>query len=141
MAQAAAFAARMGDMAQDIGKQQRVLIDQKASVTHTVIEVNAHDEPGVLHRMTLALARVGVQIHSATISTYGERFVDVFYVKDVFGLKIANENKLGQIRAALLAVMSEDGSATRPAAARPPAARTKKAAAPASPSGNATAAE
>jgi len=80
----------------------RVLIDQKASVTHTVIEVNAHDEPGVLHRMTRALARVGVQIHSATISTYGERFVDVFYVKDVFGLKIDSARKLDEIRTALM---------------------------------------
>ena len=80
----------------------RVLIDQKASVTHTVIEVNAHDEPGVLHRMTRALARVGVQIHSATVSTYGERFVDVFYVKDVFGLKIDSARKLDEIRGALL---------------------------------------
>jgi [protein-PII] uridylyltransferase len=83
----------------------RVLIDQKASVTHTVIEVNAHDEPGVLHRMTRALARVGVQIHSATISTYGERFVDVFYVKDVFGLKIDSARKLDEVRAALLAAL------------------------------------
>ena len=83
----------------------RVLIDQKASVTHTVIEVNAKDEPGVLHRMTRALAGVGVQIHSASISTFGERFVDVFYVKDVFGLKIDSKRKLDEIREALLTAL------------------------------------
>src|SRR3546814_12069486 len=33
----------------------RVLIDNKASVTHTVVEVNGRDEPGVLWRMTRAL--------------------------------------------------------------------------------------
>ena len=85
----------------------RVLIDDKASVTHTVIEVNAHDEPGVLWRMTRALAYHGLQIHSATISTYGERFVDVFYVKDVFGLKIESESKKRDVREALLKLLEQ----------------------------------
>ncbi|MEQ8398960.1 [protein-PII] uridylyltransferase [Thalassobaculum sp.] len=80
----------------------RVLIDNKASVTHTVVEVNGRDEPGVLWRMTRALAGVGVQIHSASISTYGERFVDVFYLKDVFGLKVDSKSKLEDIRQALM---------------------------------------
>ncbi len=97
----------------------RVLIDQKASVTHTVIEVNARDEPGVLHRMTRALAQVGVQIHSASISTFGERFVDVFYVKDVFGLKIDSKVKLDEIRTRLLAVLGVDVETTEGETARP----------------------
>lgn len=80
----------------------RVLIDNKASVTHTVVEVNGRDEPGVLWRITRALAGVGVQIHSASISTYGERFVDVFYLKDIFGLKIDSKSKLEDIRKALM---------------------------------------
>lgn len=83
----------------------RVLIDNKASATHTLIEVNARDEPGVLWRMTRAMAGAGVQIHSAAISTYGERFVDVFYVKDVFGLKIDSERKLDEVRAALMTAL------------------------------------
>jgi len=33
--------------------------------------------------------------------------VDVFYVKDVFGLKIDNERRLNQLRAALLAALEE----------------------------------
>lgn len=83
----------------------RVLIDNKASATHTLVEINAQDQPGVLWRMTQAMAAAGVQIHSAAISTYGERFVDVFYVKDVFGLKIDSERKLDEIRAALMRVL------------------------------------
>ena len=31
------------------------------------------------------------------ITTYGERAVDVFYVKDLFGLKIVNQDKLKQV--------------------------------------------
>jgi len=67
-----------------------------------VVEVNGRDEPGVLWRMTRALAGVGVQIHSASIATYGERFVDVFYLKDIFGLKIDSKSKLEDIRQALM---------------------------------------
>ncbi len=38
-----------------------------------------------------------VPLSSVKISTYGERAVDVFYVKDVFGLKIEHEQKLRKI--------------------------------------------
>jgi [protein-PII] uridylyltransferase len=39
------------------------------------------------------------------------RAVDVFYVKDVFGLKIENERKLAALRIALLAAL---GAPTAP---------------------------
>ena len=45
---------------------------------------------------------IGLQIASAHISTYGERVVDVFYVKDVFGLRVEHEGKIIQIKRALL---------------------------------------
>ena len=80
----------------------RVLIDNAASRTHTVIEVNGRDRPGLLYELTRRLSDLGLQIASAHVSTYGETAVDVFYVKDVFGLKITHEGKLDQIRAALL---------------------------------------
>jgi len=56
----------------------RVLIDNKASSTHTVIEVNGRDQPGLLHRLTKSLAEQNLQISSAKISTYGASIVDVF---------------------------------------------------------------
>ncbi len=36
------------------------------------------------------------------MTTYGVRAVDVFYVKDVFGLKVENERKLAALRGAIL---------------------------------------
>ena len=63
----------------------------------TVIEVNGRDRPGFLHIVTRALTRLNLQITSAHITTYGERAVDVFYVKDLFGLKIVNQDKLKQV--------------------------------------------
>jgi len=63
-----------------------------------VIEINGHDRPGLLFDITKAIGALALQISSAHISTYGERVVDVFYVKDVFGMKIENEGKIKQIR-------------------------------------------
>ena len=84
----------------------RALIDNKASASNTVIEINGRDRPGFLRDITQALTGLGLQISSAHISTYGERAVDVFYVRDVFGLKVESEAKLKAIRERLLAVIA-----------------------------------
>jgi [protein-PII] uridylyltransferase len=85
----------------------RVIFDNKASATHTLIEVNGRDRPGLLYAITAAMTRLGLQITSAHISTYGERVVDVFYVKDVFGLKVQHDRKLDQVRADLMKALEE----------------------------------
>ena len=74
----------------------RVVIDNRASHTHTVIEVND---------VTAAISEQGLQIASAHVTTYGVRAVDVFYVKDVFGLKVENDRKLAALRSALVAAL------------------------------------
>jgi [protein-PII] uridylyltransferase len=83
----------------------RVLIDNKASQTHTVIEVNGRDRPGLLFELTRALTALNLQISTAKISTYGEKVIDVFYVKDLFGHKVEHERKLKDIREHLTAVL------------------------------------
>jgi [protein-PII] uridylyltransferase len=95
----------------------RVVVDNHASNSHTVIEVNGRDRPGLLHDVTAAISDQGLQIGSAHITTYGVRAVDVFYVKDVFGLKVENERKLGTLRGALLAALgvTENTPAEEPA--------------------------
>ncbi|MGE0119766.1 MAG: [protein-PII] uridylyltransferase [Dongiaceae bacterium] len=85
----------------------RVLIDNNASAAHTVIEVNGRDRPGLLYRLTSALTELNLQISSAKISTFGQRAVDVFYVKDRYGLKIEAEPRLKSIRARLLQALEE----------------------------------
>jgi [protein-PII] uridylyltransferase len=107
--------------------QPRVLIDNRASAGHTVIEVNGRDRPGLLYALTRALTELNLQIHSAKISTFGERVVDVFYVKDVFGLKIEHEGKLKKIHERLAEVLA--GAAAAPQKMPPrPAAKPRKAA-------------
>ena len=45
------------------------------------------------------------------VTTYGVRAVDVFYVKDVFGLKVENERKLTTLRDALLSALANPDEA------------------------------
>ena len=94
----------------------RALIDNKASATNTVIEINGRDRPGFLRDITRALTASGLQISSAHISTYGERVVDVFYVRDVFGLKVENEAKIKAIREKLLAAIANEAVSESPPA-------------------------
>ena len=82
----------------------RVIVTNKMSKTHTVIEVNGTDRPGLLYQITWKLVQLGLQINSASVSTYGEKAVDVFYVRDIFGLKIENEAQQAKVRAQLLAL-------------------------------------
>jgi [protein-PII] uridylyltransferase len=92
----------------------RVVVDNRASNSHTVLEVNGRDRPGLLHDVTSAISDQGLQIARAHVTTYGVRAVDVFYVKDVFGLKIENERKLAGLRDALLTALSSAGDNDAP---------------------------
>ncbi|WP_240048217.1 [protein-PII] uridylyltransferase [Crenalkalicoccus roseus] len=89
----------------------RVVFDNHASNTHTIIEVNARDRPGLLHDVTAAISAEGLQIASAHVTTYGVRAVDVFYVKDVFGLKVENERRLAALRRAIEAALAPPSEA------------------------------
>jgi [protein-PII] uridylyltransferase len=91
----------------------RVLIDNNASATHTVIEVNARDRPGLLYDITRTLADLRLSVTTARISTFGERTVDVFYVKDMFGMQVTQDAKLDQIKKELLARLREPASDER----------------------------
>jgi [protein-PII] uridylyltransferase len=95
----------------------RVLVDNKASASHTVIEVNGRDRPGFLFELTRELTRLSLQVSSAKISTYGEKVVDVFYVRNLFGHKVEHPVKLAEIRATLEAVLAK-GNEPVPSEAR-----------------------
>jgi [protein-PII] uridylyltransferase len=78
-----------------------------------------------LHDVTTAISEQGLQIASAHVTTYGVRAVDVFYVKDVFGLKVENERRLAKLRMALLEALGDVDEA--PPVAHPlPAVRRRR---------------
>ena len=93
----------------------RVLVDNKASNRFTLVEVNALDRPALLFSLTFALFQAKVMIHSAHISTFGERVVDVFYITDLTNEKIINTNRLKAIERRLLSAV--DGKPIRDTAA------------------------
>jgi [protein-PII] uridylyltransferase len=102
----------------------RVVVDNRASHSYTVLEVNGRDRPGLLHDVTSAISAQGLQIASAHVTTYGVRAVDVFYVKDVFGLKVENERKLAVLRDALLEALRPPHELEAPPV--PPPARPRR---------------
>jgi [protein-PII] uridylyltransferase len=113
---------RLPSRVQALEVPPRVIIDNTASKVCSVIEINGHDRPGFLFDVTKAITDLGLQIFSAHISTYGERVVDVFYVKDVFGMRVEHETKIRQIRDALgkaigVAAIDVSVQSTRPPAA------------------------
>jgi [protein-PII] uridylyltransferase len=51
-----------------------------ASSTATVVEVRAHDRPGLLRTVASAVAEQGVDVSAAVVATLGSEAVDVFYL-------------------------------------------------------------
>jgi [protein-PII] uridylyltransferase len=69
----------------------RVAIMPGASSRATVMEVRAHDAPGLLHRVGMAIAGTGTDITAARVSTLGSEVVDVFFLVDRRGQPLAPE--------------------------------------------------
>jgi [protein-PII] uridylyltransferase len=63
----------------------KVTLVDNASSSATVVEVRAHDEPGLLWRIGRALGECGLNVRAARVETLGAEAVDVFYVTDATG--------------------------------------------------------
>jgi len=87
----------------------RVGFDNEASTSATVVEVEGLDRQGFLYDVTQALFESGLSISSSIVATYGERAIDVFYVRDGFGHKITHKDRLKSVEDRLLKVLDEEG--------------------------------
>ncbi len=85
-----------------------VVIDNTASQDLTVIEIRALDRPGLLFDLARCLSDLGLDISSAHIATFGEKAVDVFYVRDRFRQKVTNDEEKRHIRECLLSLLTTD---------------------------------
>ena len=83
----------------------RIHIDNTGSGGFTIIEVHTRDMPGLLYRLTRAIFQCGLDIWSARIATPSEQVVDVFYVRDFDGRKIASGGEIDRVRARIAAVL------------------------------------
>ncbi|MFD2238819.1 [protein-PII] uridylyltransferase [Aureimonas populi] len=85
----------------------RVTVHNHLSEQLTVIEVEGLDRTGLLSDLTGAISDLNLDIRSAHVSTYGEKVVDVFYVTDLLGQKVAGEGRAERIERRLIAVFEE----------------------------------
>ncbi len=84
-------------------RETAVRIDLDASSSATVVELWARDELGLLHRVTAALAELGLDIRHAKAQTLGHEVVDTFYLLDHRGAKLTAPAALATLEATLLA--------------------------------------
>ncbi|HLZ38860.1 MAG TPA: [protein-PII] uridylyltransferase [Mycobacteriales bacterium] len=87
-----------------------VFVLDDASESATVVEVRAHDAPGLLHRIAGALAGCGACVRAARVATLGAEVVDAFYVTDGRGAKL-DPRASERVRRAVLAAL-DPGTAT-----------------------------
>jgi [protein-PII] uridylyltransferase len=80
----------------------QVLIDNTVSDDLTVIEVTGLDRPGLLYDVANAMSGLGLDISSAHVATFGEKVIDVFYVRDLARKKIVGGAEHKKIRHRLL---------------------------------------
>ncbi|MEO6703992.1 MAG: [protein-PII] uridylyltransferase, partial [Jatrophihabitantaceae bacterium] len=71
----------------------------------TVLEVRARDGIGLLHWLTAALERAGVDIRSARISSLGAHVVDAFYLTDAEGKPLSEQHQ-ARVQAAMTEVLA-----------------------------------
>jgi [protein-PII] uridylyltransferase len=79
----------------------KVEIDNAASDRATIVEVYAHDRPGLLYDITRRLTALELDIILTKITTEVDQAADIFYVQDANGNKIIEFERLEQIRMSL----------------------------------------
>ena len=65
-----------------------------------------------MHDILQAFHTLKLQVQSAHIATYGQKAVDVFYVKDKYGMKLVHRRKQQDIIAQLRNMLNAKASTT-----------------------------
>jgi len=86
-------------------------IDNDVSESCTVIDVEANDRVGLLYTITRCLFRLGLDVHLAKINTMNEVVLDVLYVTESDGRKVASSERLLQIEMGLRSAVDPEPAA------------------------------
>jgi [protein-PII] uridylyltransferase len=85
--------------------EPRVLVDNELTPAATIVEVRAADGIGVLYRITSAIARLGIRVDRAFVSTLGHEVADTFYVTGEDGTKITDPARVTALETEVLAAL------------------------------------
>ncbi len=83
----------------------RVQLDTESSETRTIIDVFAHDRPGLLYTLSRAIFQLGLSVDLAKIATNFDQVVDVFYVMENDGRKVVDPERVKEIQETLFRVL------------------------------------
>jgi [protein-PII] uridylyltransferase len=83
-----------------------VRFDDEGSDFFTLVEVGGPDRLGLLHDLARTFAVQGLDVHLAKVATYGPRIVDVFYVTDEMGERLADRGMRAALDRALRQAVS-----------------------------------
>ena len=75
----------------------RVSVDLRSSRTHSLLDVQTADYPGLLYRIACAIADAGFNLASARITTEKGAALDTFYLTDTIGNKVESEDVLADL--------------------------------------------
>jgi [protein-PII] uridylyltransferase len=89
------------------GLPTRVRIDNESADTRTIVDVFAHDRPGLLYVVSRNLYELGLSIDMAKIATHFDQVVDVFYVQEQDGRKIRTADRIREIKERLERALDE----------------------------------
>lgn len=79
-----------------------VVVDNRSSDFFTLVEVFASDRVGLLYLITRSLFDLRLDIRIAKTGVKGDQIADVFYVRDLEGQKLEDEEQVKEVKRALL---------------------------------------
>ncbi|MCW8900997.1 MAG: [protein-PII] uridylyltransferase, partial [Gammaproteobacteria bacterium] len=72
----------------------QVSFEENEIQNQTLMKVIAYDRPGLLSKIGAAMHACNVTLHKAKIATFGEKAEDIFFITDINGNMIADEEQL-----------------------------------------------
>jgi [protein-PII] uridylyltransferase len=88
----------------------QVQVDNATSEQYTIFDVFGPDRPGLLHAVAQAIYEMDLSVARARVGTYGNQVVDVFYVTDRQGAKLADELRIASIQRRLRKVVEQQAT-------------------------------
>jgi [protein-PII] uridylyltransferase len=91
-------------------RPDKIVVDNSGSDFFTIIEVYTYDFPGLLYKITDALFRCNLDVWVAKIATKVDQVVDVFYVRDLDGQKVADSEQVAAIKETISQVLDSNAA-------------------------------